>query len=193
VVINNRHSYRTATLLIFFSALFFSSVSFSQEAAKDSSRKDLTNVHSPKVASICSAIIPGLGQVYNKKIWKVPIIYVGLGTLLYYLDRNNTRYRDYKELIGIDTLIIEGKTITGSELDGYKTKFRVYRDSYRRSRDLDIIGIAAIYILNIIDANVDANLYDYDVSDKLSFHWEPAYMKLDNKSVSLGLRCCIKF
>lgn len=139
------------------------------------------------MASVFSAVVPGLGQVYNKKIWKVPIIYVSLGTLFYYFDINNSRYQFFKDAYkNKDTILVGGSPVIGSDL-------LYYRDHFRRNRDLNIIGMATIYVLNIIDANVDANLYDFDVSDNLSMRIEPAILNLNPNNNMIGLRCRIKF
>lgn len=167
---------------------------FAQKSSKDTVPSSLVKIHSPKIATICSAIIPGLGQAYNKKIWKVPIIYISLGALLYYFDYNNTRYKFYKDLGQKDTLTINGDVIIGSDLNKYKENFRLNRDQYRRYRDLNAIGIILVYVLNIVDANVDANLFDFDVSDDLTFRIEPSVQHVaSQKNNVFGLTCKINF
>lgn len=185
----NSSSYKFLTVLLIIFLLQFSDHQiFAQKSTKDTVPNSLVKIHSPKIATICSAIVPGLGQVYNRKIWKVPIIYISLGALMYYFDYNNTKYKFYKDAaLKNNTLYIGGGTLSGSGLI-------YYRDLFRRYRDLNAIGIIVMYVLNIVDANVDANLFDFDVSDDLTFRVEPAFQKIGfQKNNALGLACKIKF
>lgn len=123
----------------------------------------------PKKATILSAILPGLGQVYNKKYWKVPIVYAGLGGFIYLFAANNEQYNYYrnnllKQVNDPSLTFLGGLTLE----DNQKEKFR-----YKKYRDFSAIGIAVIYLLNIIDANVDAHLKTFDVSDDLSLKVSP--------------------
>lgn len=126
---------------------------------------------SARKATIMSAILPGLGQVYNKKYWKVPVIYAGLGGLGYFFYVNNTNYNNYRSALKYS--LNNGGT---SEVDGqiYSTsQLQTQKLYYRKFRDFAVIGMAALYILNMIDANVDAHLKTFDVSDDLSIHIDP--------------------
>ncbi len=129
--------------------------------------------HSPRKASLYSAVLPGLGQAYNKKYWKIPVVYVGFGAMTYFFVRNNNRYQGFKRALITRT---DGDENT---VDAYATQYPnqaslvEYKDYYRRNRDLSVIGFSLLYILNVVDANVDANLYYFDVSDDLSLHWSP--------------------
>jgi len=124
--------------------------------------------HSPTKASIMSAIVPGLGQIYNKKYWKVPVIYAVGGYLGYAVYYNHTQYirfrNDYKYLTDDDPNTVDE---FNGEVPADQLKY--VKDQYRRQRDLSFMGLAVWYVLNIVDASVDANLYDFDVSDDLSF------------------------
>lgn len=182
------------TLLIILFFQFFSGSVFAQDNPKDTVSNSLVKTHSPEIATICSAVVPGLGQVYNKKIWKVPIIYLGLGALIYYFNQNNITYKLYKDYLQKDTLTINGDIITGTDLNPYKEEFRFYRDKYRRFRDLNAIGLFVIYILNIVDANVDANLFDFDVNDDLTFRIEPSVQRFaSQRNNAFGMTCKINF
>lgn len=133
------------------------------------------NPLAPAKAAFYSAVLPGLGQVYNKKYWKIPIIYVGIGTSLYFYSINNddyNRFRDaYKSrLAGFtddefwgdgDSPIISSDRL----VDAQKTA--------KRNKDLSIAIAVGFYLLNIIDANVDAHLRQFNVNDDLSF--EPVF------------------
>ncbi len=143
--------------------------------------------HSPKAAGIASAIIPGLGQAYNKKYWKIPIIYAGLATAGYFIYYNYTIYTNFQEAYRLrgdgDTATnlssFDVWYITSTEtiyLDGYESsQLSELSNIYRRNGDLSVIIAAGIYALNIIDAVVDAHLFEFDVSDDLSLNIQPFY------------------
>lgn len=155
-------------------------------------------IHSPKKATIYSALLPGLGQIYNKKYWKVPLIYAGFGTIGYFINWNNDNYQLFK--VGYrhltddnpetqDYLKIEAVRRNNYNLDNQteynnlKTALSKQQDYYRRNRDLLIISFVAFYGLNIIDASVDAHLFDFDISDDLTMKWEPSMVNFDNNFV----------
>lgn len=145
--------------------------------------------HSPKKAALMSTFLPGLGQIYNKKYWKVPVIYAGEATLLYFYHWNNIRYIEYNKAY-IDLVngnIADYKGVTSSD------RLKQAKDYYRRYRDLNIIGMFALYVLNIIDASVDAHLYHFDVSKDLSLSIQPAAIYTDNSQTFPGIRCSISF
>lgn len=125
--------------------------------------------HSPRKATMLSAFLPGAGQYYNKKYWKIPIIYAGFGALAYSVGFNQQNYRFFKdELIrrqqGVGTLDPDLERYSNANLDELQS-------FYRRNRDLSYIGIALLYVINIIDATVDAHLFEFDMSDELSLKW----------------------
>ncbi|MCO6495542.1 MAG: hypothetical protein J5I91_07690 [Bacteroidetes bacterium] len=124
--------------------------------------------HSPHLASVLSAVVPGAGQVYNKKYWKVPVIYAGLGALTYSIIYNQNNYKSYQnELIARNNNDSNKMNI---KFSGYPNEYlSSNRDFFRNNRDLSIIGIALLYTLNIVDAAVDAHLYNFDVNKSLSF------------------------
>ena len=130
--------------------------------------------HSPAKATIYSTLVPGLGQIYNKKYWKVPVIYSGLVSMAYLLEFNNRQYNKYRTDYNLAT---DDNTANDPVyVNGYKpssTLLKNYRDSYRRNRDLSVIVMLGVYALNIIDANVDANFYDFDIGDNLALKVEP--------------------
>ncbi len=139
-------------------------------------RGDTSNVrkHSPAKASIFSAVIPGLGQVYNKKYWKIPIIYAGFGVFAYFINQNSTEYHKFKEAyiwkVSNDTVPIDNPYIYKyPSVDQLKSG----KDYYERNLEISWILCGVWYILNILDASVDAHLMNFDVSDNLSLHIEP--------------------
>ena len=130
--------------------------------------------HSPKKATIYSAVLPGLGQAYNKKYWKIPIVYTGFGILSYFIITNHSEYLKFREAydyvnVGDTTIPINNDYIYKYSID----QLSKARDYYRRNMEFSMILTGFWYILNILDASVDANLFDYDISDDLSLHLEP--------------------
>jgi hypothetical protein len=144
-------------------------------------------LHSPRKASIYSAILPGAGQAYNKKYWKIPVIYAGFGVLGYFVKTNNDEYKIYKEAYKFR---LDGDETTTDQFVGiYADQDLVtLKNFYRRNRDLSIIGMSVLYILNIIDASVDAHLFHFNVSDDLSLQLEPSLQQGLNTTPSLALR-----
>lgn len=125
-----------------------------------------------KKATTLSMFCPGAGQFYNRSYWKVPIVAGGFATLLYMIDWNNRGYKRFK--LAYD-LVTDGDSSTQDEFNGrYDAKYLSnLKQQYRRNRDLCIIITAGFYLLNVIDAHVDAHLKDYDISDDLSMNVEP--------------------
>ena len=159
-------------------------------ATKALSEKDSLFIanHSARKASIYSAVLPGLGQIYNRKYWKVPIVYAGLGGLTYGVIYNADKYQYYKDIYKymLDHNLNEWEGMSRLQAEAYK-KF------HRRYRDLFVIITAGFYIIQIIDANVDANLIDYDISEDLSLIIDPVFMPTIGKNHTVGIRCCLSF
>lgn len=158
----------------------------SQEIKTDTSKK--ANLHSPKKAALYSAILPGLGQIYNRKYWKLPIVYGGGIALGYAVNFNQQNFSRFK-----------GELIKRQQnLGGNDAELAIYTDSdlnefqsfYRRYRDLSIAGCLLLYAMNIIDASVDAHLFYFNVNDDLSIRWQPQF---DMMSQSTLLQFSIRF
>ena len=155
--------------------------------------KDTTKKHSPKLAGGLSAALPGLGQVYNKKYWKVPLIYAGAGALLYAINYNSSRYATYRNAY---SLRIDGDTNTidqfDIQLENDEPKYTEesllnLKDYYRRNRDVSYIFMGVLYMLNIVDAAVDAHFYSYEISDDLSLKVRPAIMMSAGRTQATGI------
>ena len=134
--------------------------------------------HSPKTATIMSACLPGLGQVYNGKWWKVPIVYAGLGGLGYMAYSNYSEYRAYLHAYEFKTGDLpDDITLNNHETDlankYSESQLQTYKESYRRDFEFYSILTVAWYGLNILDACVDGHLYTYDISDDLSLSIDP--------------------
>ncbi len=149
------------------------------------------NQHSPTTATILSTILPGAGQVYNRKAWKVPVIYGALSTMIFIVDWNNRGYVKMKRAI---------RQYPNDEFNGLRTteELKLYRDIYRKNRDLAFAGLLGVYALNIIDANVDAHFFDWNVSDDLALRIEPTiinnnFATNDYTLPAFGLSCSFNF
>lgn len=132
----------------------------------------LVRNHSPRKALMYSLICPGLGQVYNKKYWKIPFIYGAGGAFLYFINYNQTKYKKFR-----DARFDEKDTQRTVVIDGYAYQYdnlEIAQDYFRRYRDLSIAGLAAIYLISAIDAMVDAHFFYYDISENLSMRIQPA-------------------
>lgn len=165
------------------------------------------------------SLVPGLGQIYNRKYWKLPIVYGGFMGFMYAITWNNRNYKDYSEaysdIIYDYGLVLQaekdGKTYDGpwgswinyinpgSEATEVKSttlqdNLKRRKDFYRRYRDLSIILAVGFYALTIIDAYVDAQLFDFDISPDLSLHWSPDITpRTRYNQASYGLNCSLKF
>ncbi|HWJ89760.1 MAG TPA: DUF5683 domain-containing protein [Flavisolibacter sp.] len=139
--------------------------------------------HSPKKAAIRSAILPGLGQIYNKKYWKLPIVYGALGISGSVFVYNLTTYRDLRDAYRVRYKASQGDTSGLSSINPlYKTTdinaLRNYRDDFRRRIDYSALVFILLWGLNVVDATVDAHLKSFDVSPDLSlqFKFGPSQM-----------------
>jgi hypothetical protein len=180
------------TFITFLAIFCMAFTAYSQENVADTIVLDSTKtkVHSPAKATLMSAVFPGLGQIYNKKYWKLPIIYGGIGTSLYFAFSNHTEYKRFKDayLIRIDT-----DSTTTDEFDGILTPedIRSNMDVYRRNRDFSYLIAGLIYVFNIVDAAVDAHLFTFPVNDNLSFYFQPTINLTHNNQLSKGFSLVI--
>jgi hypothetical protein len=149
-------------LLILFSASF----AIAGWAQQDSTKKAPKN-NGPRKAAILSACLPGLGQGYNKKYWKIPVIYGAFAVPVYFITYTNKQFKDYRDAY-IDRTDGDPNTVDiFPEYSDDQLKENV--DFYRRYRDMNIFFCGLVYALNILDANVDAHLKTFDVKNNISF------------------------
>lgn len=168
---------------------------------------------SPKKASIYAALFPGLGQIYNRKYWKLPIVYGGYVGLIYIFGWNNNNYNDYAQAYRtiapfssttnmpaadkqylIDFIKNPSINLDNPSHFSYAvTSLKGGKDFFRRNRDLTIIAIAALHILSIIDASVDANLFDFDISNDLTLKVQPAPVDLGGRNKIMGMNLAVNF
>ena len=163
----------------------------------------------PQRALWLALVIPGGGQIYNRKYWKLPLVYGGFIGCLYAMNWNNTMYKDYSQAYldimdndpgtaSYNKFLHLGMQITDSNKERYKDIFRKRKDKYRRWRDLSFFVLIGVYALSVIDAYVDAELSVFDISKDLSLKVEPTI--LNNRSSnnpldasSVGLQCSLNF
>ncbi|OXG08884.1 hypothetical protein BC749_10619 [Flavobacterium araucananum] len=135
---------------------------------KDTSKLQEIDPLTPAKAAFYSAILPGLGQAYNKKYWKIPLVYGAIGTSLYFYLDNNKKYHDYRDAYK--------RRLEGYTDDKYKfldeSRLVAGQKFYQRNRDLSALFVVGFYVLNIIDANVDAALIQFNVNERLSLRPE---------------------
>ena len=162
-----------------------------------------------KRAMWMALVLPGAGQIYNRKYWKLPIIYGGFVGCAYAITWNNQMYHDYSQAYldimdddpntqSYNQFLHLGATIDASNIDRYKEIFHKRKDKFRRWRDMGVFVMIGVYAFSVIDAYVDASLSEFDISDDLTLRVEPTVMndkRTNNpfKSASLGLQCSLKF
>ena len=178
-----------------------------QPVPTDSIRKEVNKkiwVPNPTKATWLALVIPGGGQIYNRKYWKLPIFYGGFAGCAYALTWNGKMYKDYSQAYkdamngnmqssSITDLLPPGYTVSESQL---KELLRKRKDTYRRYRDLSIFAFIGVYLISVIDAYVDAELSNFDITPDLSMHVEPTI--INNKmsgssSRSVGMQCSFRF
>ena len=165
-------------------------------------------VPNPTKATWLAVVFPGGGQIYNRKYWKLPIIYGGFAGCAYALTWNSKMYKDYTQAYqdimsdnpnndSYMNILRAGltKEDVQNNLAYYQELIRKRKDVFRRQRDLSIISFIAVYLLSVIDAYVDAELSNFDISNDLGMTLEPAifndaYRKLPQ---GIGLQCSIRF
>lgn len=148
--------------------------------------------HSAKRAAYMSALVPGLGQIYNGKWWKTPIIYAGFGGIGYMAISNYQNYSTFLTAYKIKTgNLAEDETPSEHEWllsETYQaTQLQAYKEAYRRDFELYCIIAVAWYGLNIVDAIVDGHLYTYDIDDDLSLHVDPMRPDLSPRALQPGI------
>lgn len=149
---------------------------------------------SPSKAAFYSAILPGLGQAYNKKYWKIPIVYAALGTGIYFYIDNDNQYKRYR-----DAFKRRLAGFTDDEFYGTGSTPQISNDgliraqrTLRRNKEVSLLVTIGIYALNIIDANVDAHLLQYNVDENLALKPHFNFNELD-ATTNLGLTLDFKF
>ena len=150
---------------------------------------------SPKKATLLSTALPGLGQIYVKSYWKVPIIYAAEGVLVYLIIHNNRQFQEFKEayLIRNDPNSTEVDKFFDNPYYQNAEQLRITRDDYRRNRDLSIVIAAFVYGMQILDATVDAHLKGFKISNDLSMEINPFFYNYNTPNLASGLTLTFRF
>lgn len=162
-------------------------------------------VPNPNKAVWLALVIPGAGQIYNRKYWKLPIVYGGFVGCAYALNWNNLMYKDYSQAYldimdddpntkSYEDFLPPSYSIEGQE-ERFKEIFRKRKDAYRRQRDLSIFCFIGVYLLSVIDAYVDAELSNFDISKDIALKVEPTIFNDGRTRTynSVGLQCSFNF
>lgn len=161
--------------------------------SKIKSAKIGSKEHSPKKALILSFVLPGAGQIYNRKFWKLPIVYGGIGGLTYLAVYNGSKYRCYRKSY---LALVDDDPLTVNTCDPNKSTadMKLLRDSYQKNYEYSVAGLLGFYLLVAADAFVDAHLKSFDISDDLSLKIKPdlefsnsGYFTNSNNMMSAGL------
>ena len=163
----------------------------------------------PKRALWLALVLPGAGQIYNRKYWKLPIIYGGFMGCIYALTWNNMMYKDYSQAYldimdndpgtaSYNKFLHLGVEINDQNMERYKQLFKSRKDKYRRWRDLSFFVMLGVYAISVIDAYVDAELSEFDISKDLSLKVSPAVIPNYSggnplQAQSLGVNCSLNF
>lgn len=187
-------------------------LSFSTDSLQEASVLNLQKkfMPDPKKAMWLAIVIPGGGQIYNRKFWKLPIVYGGFLGCMYALNWNNTMYRDYSQAY-IDIMDSDENTKSyenfvpigydvNANIDRLKDVFQRKKNYYRRYRDMSVFCMIGVYALSILDAYIDAELSSFDISRDLSMKVHPAVfnerytaMRGSGGVTSYGLQCSLSF
>lgn len=205
------HIYLKKIIPVTIIGLFATMTAFSQATTSDSSAVKNTNappleksapavtirdtsgtpkIHSPRTAAIRSAILPGLGQIYNKKYWKLPIVYGALGVTGYIFVDNIKTYREYRFAYNARYKAAQAGATAADSADYYTLdnflqrvspeSIRTARDRFRKYIDYSVLFFVLFWGLNVVDATVDAHLKTFDVSPDLSLYIKPGHSELAN-------------
>ena len=181
-----------------------------QNTPKKKPVRDWATWHpNPKRALWLALVLPGAGQIYNRKYWKLPLVYGGFVGCVYAMRWNDQMYHDYSQACldisdddpntqSYNQFLHLGKAITKENMATYQNLFKQRKDRYRRWRDLSFFCLLGVYALSVIDAYVDASLSEFDISNNLSLRVEPAII---NNRISrnpftasaVGLQCSLNF
>jgi hypothetical protein len=206
-------SIQKITILLILQLIILQQSGFAQDTLSVSNHHRKEFKAEPLRATMLAVAFPGAGQIYNRKFWKIPVVYAGFGVLFYTAGMNSSRYSTYMKayqdftdqipetdsyikLIPADPEtydpVLHPDTYDPSNASYYKDGMLRLVDYYKRYRDLSYIGIAAWYLISILDANVDASLYNFDISDNLNITMAPIIVPLPGGLKGAGLSASIR-
>ena len=162
-----------------------------------------------KRAMWLAIVLPGAGQIYNRKYWKLPLVYGGITGCIYAITWNNQMFHDYSQAYmdimdndpntdSYNDFLHLGNVVDESNKSRYQELFRKRKDRYRRWRDLSVVALIGVYALSVSDAYVDASLSEFDISDDLSLSVSPTVIDARStggvsKSPAIGVGCSLRF
>lgn len=162
-----------------------------------------------KRAMWLAIVLTGAGQIYNRKYWKLPLVYGGITGCIYAITWNNQMFHDYSQAYmdimdndpntdSYNDFLHLGNVVDESNKSRYQELFRKRKDRYRRWRDLSVFALIGVYALSVIDAYVDASLSEFDISDDLSLSVSPTVIDARStggvsKSPAIGVGCSLRF
>ena len=162
-----------------------------------------------KRAMWLAIVLPGAGQIYNRKYWKLPLVYGGITGCIYAITWNNQMFHDYSQAYmdimdndpntdSYNDFLHLGNVVDESNKSRYQELFRKRKDRYRRWRDLSVFALIGVYARSVIDAYVDASLSEFDISDDLSLSVSPTVIDARStggvsKSPAIGVGCSLRF
>lgn len=168
-----------------------------QEILREEPVEKKPEEHSPLKATMLSVALPGLGQAYNGRYWKIPVIYAGFTGVWYAVNLNNNFYQSYRRSYFAS---VDGNPNTVSEFPDFITseQLRNRMNTFRRFLEIAYITGAVLYILNVLDATVDAHLIDFDISEELGMNLQPAIIPAyhgtaNSMNTYAGLRLTFRF
>ena len=169
----------------------------------------------PQRATMLALTFPGFGQIYNRKYWKIPLVYAGFGGLAYAISYNSSLYNTYMKAYQdfIDDIpetdsylnilsfaepedydpVLYPDSYDESAAAWYRERMLKQVDYNKKNRDLSYIGVALWYIITVLDANVDASLFNYDISDNLEFTVAPVQLPLSGAGIGLNISMIVVF
>ena len=177
--------------------------------ARHGIKRDLTNFKPDPIRALwLGLVIPGAGQIYNRKYWKLPIVYGGFLGCVYALTWNGQMFSDYSKAYlditdsdpntkSYEKMLPPNYNISGQE-SRFQNIFKSKKDTFRRFRDLSIFAFGGVYLLSVIDAYVDAELSTFDLSHDLSFQIQPTMIETEridihHRHTTPGIQCVINF
>ncbi|MGX5817410.1 DUF5683 domain-containing protein [Chitinophaga lutea] len=156
-----------------------------EQAATDTLLAHYKPLHSPRKAAFYSAVLPGLGQIYNREYWKVPVVYAALGVSAGFFIGNMDYYREFRDAYRMRVANRENPGYVDTHLIYTDDDLKYLRDAYRQYMDYSVLVFVAAYALNIVDATVFAHLRQFDISDDLSMRVSPRI--IGTRAVGLGV------